>query len=98
MAEYIGTHGSKIQNYTTDPDNPNTGQVWYNGTDNVLKFQFPAVTTTGSWRTANPVNNGRNSGGGFGIYTSALFFGGSPNLTSSEVWNNPSNVVKTLTD
>ena len=27
MATYLGTHGSKIQNYTTDPDNPNTGEV-----------------------------------------------------------------------
>jgi hypothetical protein len=53
MATYLGTHGSKIQNYTTDPDNPNTGEVWYNETSNVLKFQYPAVTTSGSWRTAN---------------------------------------------
>ena len=39
MATYLGTHGSKIQNYTTNPDNPNQGEVWYNETDNVLKFQ-----------------------------------------------------------
>jgi len=76
MAEYKEIRGTKIRNYTTNPDNPITGEVWYNDTDNVLKFQFPAVTTSGSWRTANPVNSGRNNGGGFGIYTSALFFGG----------------------
>ena len=45
MATYLGTHGSKIQNYTTDPDNPNTGEVWFNATtSNVLKFQYTAVT------------------------------------------------------
>jgi hypothetical protein len=43
MATYLGTHGSKIQNYTTDPDNPNTGEVWFNATDQVLKFQYQAT-------------------------------------------------------
>ncbi len=38
MATYLGKHGIKIQNYTTNPDNPNQGEVWYNETDNVLKF------------------------------------------------------------
>jgi hypothetical protein len=51
MAEYKEIHGTKIRNYTTNPDNPITGEVWYNDTDNVLKFQYPAVTTAGSWRT-----------------------------------------------
>ena len=41
MATYLGTHGSKIQNYTTDPDNPNTGEVWYNETANTIKFEGP---------------------------------------------------------
>ena len=36
MATYLGTHGSRIQNYTTDPDNPNTGEVWYNATAKTL--------------------------------------------------------------
>ena len=46
MAEYKEIHGTKIRNYTTNPDNPIVGEVWYNDTDNVLKFQYPAVTTT----------------------------------------------------
>ena len=33
MATYLGKHGSKIQNYTTNPDNPNEGELWYNETD-----------------------------------------------------------------
>ena len=45
MATYLGTHGSRIQNYTTDPDNPNTGEVWYNDTANTLKFQYNTNTT-----------------------------------------------------
>ena len=39
MATYIGTHGGKVQDYTTDPDNPIVGQVWYNTTSNTLSFE-----------------------------------------------------------
>ena len=49
MAEYKEIHGTKIRNYTTNPDNPITGEVWYNDTDNVLKFQYANVTSAGSW-------------------------------------------------
>ena len=56
MAEYKEIHGTKIRNYTTNPDNPITGEVWYNETDKVLKFEFPAVTTSGSWRTGGTMN------------------------------------------
>ena len=84
MATYLGTHGSRIQNYTTDPDNPNTGEVWYNDTANTLKFQYPNVSSAGSWRTANSMNTARNGGAGAGIYTAALVFGGSgPPLTGA---------------
>ena len=40
MAEYKEIHGTKIRNYTTNPDHPITGEVWYNDTDNVLKLTF----------------------------------------------------------
>jgi hypothetical protein len=92
MATYLGTHGSRIQNYTTDPDNPNTGEVWYNDTANTLKFQYPAVTTTGSWRTANNLNTGIEKSGGAGIQTSALSFGGKlpPTTAGAESYNGTS--------
>ena len=77
MATYLGTHGSKIQNYTTDPDNPNTGEVWYNETANTLKFQYPNTTTVGSWRTGGSLNTGRAALAGAGAgSTAALMFGG----------------------
>ena len=75
MATYLGTHGGRIQNYTTDPDNPNTGEVWYNGTANTIKIE--AQTTAGSWATGGSLNTARQLGGGSGIYTAALYFGGS---------------------
>ena len=88
MATYLGTHGSKIQNYTTNPDNPNEGEVWYNETDQVLKFQYPNVTSAGSWRTANSLNVGRLGimSAVNGTYTAALAAGGNPGGTP-EVYN-----------
>ena len=81
MATYLGTHGSRIQNYTTDPDNPNTGEVWYNATDNVLKFQYTNTTSAGSWRTGGSLNTARYGLGGSGTQDSALGYGG---LTPSQ--------------
>jgi len=74
MAEYKETHGTKIQNYTSDPDNPLTGQVWFNDTDNALKFQYQGIFT--GWATTGSLNLARQSGGGAGINTAALYFGG----------------------
>ena len=90
MATYLGTHGSRIQNYTTDPDNPNTGEVWYNETSNALKFQHPNITTTGSWATAGTMNTAREETAAAGkTSTSALVFGGNQPARSnaSESWN-----------
>jgi hypothetical protein len=58
MAEYKGIHGTKIQNYTSDPDNPITGQVWYNETSQTMKFQYP--TTINAWSTGGNLNTARN--------------------------------------
>ena len=90
MAEYRGTVGSKVRNYTTDPDNPIEGQVWYNTTDNVLKFQYPNLNSAGTWRTANNLNTARRDGAGAGIYTSALFFGGTNYVGNTESYDGTS--------
>ena len=88
MATYLGTHGSKIQNYTTDPDNPNTGEVWFNATDAVLKFQYQA--TFNGWSTGGNLNVGRYGGGGAGTQTAAFLAGGqkAPGLANeTELYN-----------
>jgi len=76
MAEYKGIHGTKVQDYTTDPDNPITGQVWYNETANTLKVQ--SVTTAGAWATGGNLNTGRTASAAAGTQTAALAFGGNP--------------------
>jgi len=93
MAEYKEIHGTKIRNYTTNPDNPITGEVWYNDTDNVLKFQYPNTTTSGSWRTGGNLNTGRSRPGSAGVSnSSALAFGGEspPYRTQTEQYDGSS--------
>ena len=48
MSEYKTIHGVKIRDYTTDPDNLITGQVWFDKTNKVLQFQAEGA---GSWAT-----------------------------------------------
>src|SRR6056300_415602 len=74
MADYKTIKGTKIQNYTTDPDNPLTGQVWYNETDQVLKVSTGPIV--GAWATGNDMNTARGDLAGAGTQTSALGFGG----------------------
>ena len=74
MATYKEIHGLKIRNYTTNPDNPIEGQLWYNTTDNVAKYQIPNLLA--SWRTSVSINTARDFTTGAGTTTSALCFGG----------------------
>ena len=76
MTEYKSIVGTKIKNYTTNPDNADTGQVWYNETDNVLKFQFANVSSAGSWATGGNLNTARSRGAGAGTKAGGLLFGG----------------------
>jgi len=76
MADYKSIKGVRIQNFTTDPDNPITGQVWYNESVQAMKFQYP--TTIAAWSTGGNLNDGRNAGGSAGTQSGALFFAGDP--------------------
>jgi len=73
MATYKGIHGTKIQDFTSDPANPLEGQVWYNETDNVLKYFY---INPGSWSTGGDLNTARSNPRGTGTQTAALSFGG----------------------
>ena len=59
MTTYKEIHGGTVQNYTTNPDNPIDGQVWYNKTEQKIKFSF--ITTAGSWATTNSLNQSREA-------------------------------------
>ena len=64
MATYKEIHGIKVRDYTTNPDNPIEGQLWYNTTDNVAKYQVPNVFS--AWATGANVNTARRFSAGAG--------------------------------
>ena len=70
MSEYKAIHGVKIRDYTTDPDNLITGQVWFDKTNKVLQFQ--ENNPGGSFSTGGDLNNATANSAGWGTQTSAL--------------------------
>jgi hypothetical protein len=74
MADYKTIKGTKIQNYTTDPDNPLTGQVWYNETDQVLKVNTGPLVN--AWATSTPYPSERYGLAAAGSKTAAITAGG----------------------
>ena len=66
MADYKTIHGTTIKSYTTDPDNPIEGQVWYDKTNKVLQYQHPNTTTAGAWRTGGNLSTQSTNGAGAG--------------------------------
>ena len=70
MTTYKEIRGTNIEVLASDPDNPVTGQVWYNSTDNVVKgFSGPLV---GAWATGNNLGTARYGLAGAGIQTASL--------------------------
>jgi hypothetical protein len=43
MASYKQLVGTRVQNFTNDPDNPIAGQVWYNVTAAEFRYQEQVV-------------------------------------------------------
>ena len=76
MSTYKQIRGLKVRDYTTNPDNPIEGQLWYNTTANTARYQIP--NRLASWRTSVPINTARASQGQSSSEsaTSALVFGG----------------------
>ena len=76
MSTYKEIRGLKVRDYTTNPDNPIEGQLWYNTTDNVARYRIPNLSV-GAWRTAGNLNTGRYAKpGATGTATAGLYFGG----------------------
>jgi len=84
MSDYSVVHGTKVQNFASDPPAPSIGQVWYNTTTNTSKYFLNAP---GSWATENTINNTRSAQAGAGTGTAALLFGGVGNVAHTETWN-----------
>ena len=84
MTTYKDIRGTHIKTVTTDPPEPQNGQMWYNSTTQVIKgFTSNPV---GSYSAAPNLNHGRSIlNGSGGIQTSAIMMGGyAPELPSPE--------------
>ena len=74
MAKYKDLVGTSVVDVDGDPDNPLTGQLWYNTNANEYKYrqQFKGS----AWSTGNSMNTARNYLAGAGTQTAALAFNG----------------------
>ena len=90
MATYQELKGTKLKNYTEDPDNPYVGQLWYNTT--VHGFRIRKSSVGSAWSTGGSLNTARKVGGSAGTSSSAaLAYGGinppDGNLAVTESYN-----------
>src|SRR6056300_1357756 len=74
MTDYKSIKGQKVQNFTTDPENPVVDQVWYNETLGDIKIRKTSLGT--AWATGGDLNTARRELNGSGTQTAALAFGG----------------------
>jgi len=91
MTTFKEIRGNLIKSTSTDPANPQEGQIWYNSTSQVLKGE----EILGAWSSAANMN--RTSSGGYygsiGTSTSSLGLVGTPGNSSpleTEEWNGTS--------
>jgi hypothetical protein len=72
MTTFKEIQGRNIRSYTTNPDNPLEGQMWYNQTELKLK----GVVATGAWSAGSNMVTSVYGNGGAGTQTAGLSIGG----------------------
>ena len=89
MAKYKDLVGTSVLDVDGDPDNPLTGQLWYNTTEN--EYRYRRQFAGDSWSTQPALNTARNnvSGATAGTTSATLAFGGfvPPHTGATESWN-----------
>ena len=75
MTTFKEIRGTAIQVVSSDPSNPEIGQIWYNSSSGTLKgYQLANVNT---WASGGNLNTARVNSAGTGTQTAGLLFGGS---------------------
>jgi len=77
MTTFKELRGTAIQSLSSDPSNPEVGQIWYNSSSGTLKGYLN--TGTGVWTSAATLPYSAGDMGGAGITSAALAFGGDSN-------------------
>jgi hypothetical protein len=89
MTTFKEIRGTDILALSSDPSNPETGQIWYNSSSGTLKGYVFA--TVNAWSAGGNLNTARYQlgPGGAGTQTAGLVFGGyqGGGLTASESYN-----------
>ena len=90
MTTFKEIRGTTIEVVSSDPANPELGQIWYNSSSGTLK----GYKTVNTWSAGGNLNNARRTfNGGAGTQTATIVFGGrSPatptqNVNYSESYN-----------
>jgi hypothetical protein len=87
MSTYYQIFGGKINVVSADPSNPIEGQIWYNTTSEVLKYQ---TVSLGSWASGGNLSASRRYMMGTGTQTAGLAIGGTPSSNSTEEYDGTS--------
>ena len=100
MTTFKEIRGTAIESVSSDPSNPEVGQIWYNNTIGVLKVY--KTVNVGAWVSGGNLNTARQALGGAGTQTAGLAFSGETTpgkTTATEEWTGPSTTLnyKTLT-
>ena len=74
MTTFKEIRGQLIRSVSSDPANPQVGEIWYNNTIGVLKGY---LNLGGVWASGGDLPVGTNQSGGAGITSASLLFGGS---------------------
>ena len=80
MTTFKGIRGTAIQSVSSDPSNPEVGQIWYNNTIGVLKGYR---SIGGAWASGGNLNTSRATTGGGGTTNAGLAVGGDGNGSTS---------------
>ena len=73
MTTFKEIRGTAIESVSSDPSNPEVGQIWYNNTIGVLKGYD---LTLAAWAAGGNMTTARSALAGAGIQTEGLGFGG----------------------
>ena len=90
MTTFKEIRGTAIQVVSSDPSNPETGQIWYNSSSGTLKgYQ---LATINAFSAGGNLNTARTNLTGCGTQTATVGFGGSsPSLSgATELYNGTS--------
>ena len=88
MANYKDIRGTTVRNSAGNLSGAATGELFYDSTNLDFKYQYPNVTSAGSWRTGNDINTTRSYHDGAGTRDASIIFGGSPQAPAVVTFGN----------